>query len=192
MHKQGHPIRGICTGYNSLVTNSENFLKTILKPIVDDCTYAINNQLNFKLKLLDDKLNFNPSAHRVICVDVVSMYNNVNVPRTISYILDQIYQNPTKCFPFKNENGVFLTPPPRELFKRCLLDTFLNYSIFSSAIGTFKQKSGLAMGSSISASLATIFVNLMEQSLVKKYIDEGKVISYQRYADDCLVILKKQ
>ena len=63
--------------------------------------------------------------------------------------------------------------------------------IFKSAIGTFKQKSGLAMGSSISASLATIFVNLMEKTVVKKYIDDGKVISYQRYADDCLVILKK-
>ena len=96
------------------------------------------------------------------------MYNNVNVPRTISYILDQIYQNPTKCFFFKNKDSVFLNPPPRELSKRFLLDTYLNYSIFSSAIGTFKEKSGLAMGSSISASLANIFVNLMEQSIVKK------------------------
>ena len=72
MHKQGHPIKGICTGYNSLVTYSENFLKTIFKPIVDDCSPAINNQLNYKSKLLDDKLKFDPSAHRVICVDVVS------------------------------------------------------------------------------------------------------------------------
>ena len=32
----------------------------------------------------------------------------------------------------------------------------------------------------------------MDQSIVKKYIDEDKVISYQRSADDCVVILEKQ
>ena len=129
--------------------------------------------------------------HRVISVDVVSMYPNVNVPRTISYVLDKIYSDPKKYFPFKNKNNIPLTPPPRELLKRFLLDIFQNYSIFRSAVGTFKQKSGLGMGSSISASLATIFVHLMEKTIVGKYISDEKVISYHRYADDCLVIIKK-
>ena len=120
------------------------------------------------------------------------MFNNVNVPRTISFILDEIYSNPTNYFLFKNKNGVHLTPLLRELLKQFLLDTFLNYSIFNSAIGTLKQKSRLAMGSSISASLASIFVQLMKKTIVKKYIDERQIISYQRYADDCLVIIKKQ
>ena len=47
------------------------------------------------------------------------------------------------------------------------------------------------MGSSISASLSTIFVNLMEQIIVKKYMDENKVISYQRYADDVIIFIRK-
>jgi hypothetical protein len=46
------------------------------------------------------------------------------------------------------------------------------------------------MGSSISASIATIFVNIMEQIVVKKYVDENKVIFYQRYADDVIIIRK--
>ena len=94
LHKSGEPIRGICTGYNSIVTNSETFLKELLKPIVELCTYNITNQLDLKTKLLEDRKNFNSAVHRVISVDVVSMYPNVNVPRTISYILDQIYENP--------------------------------------------------------------------------------------------------
>ena len=72
-----------------------------------------------------------------------------------------------------------------------LLDTFQNFSIFRSPIGVYKQKSGLAMGSSVSASLATIFVNLMEQKVVKKYFLENKLISYQRYADDVILLIKK-
>ena len=47
------------------------------------------------------------------------------------------------------------------------------------------------MGSSVSASLATIFVNLMEQKVVKKYFLENKLISYQRYADDVILLIKK-
>ena len=62
LRKEGNPIRGIITGYNSLVSNSENFLKTLLKPLVENCTYAIKDHLNFKVKLLEDKIHFNPSS----------------------------------------------------------------------------------------------------------------------------------
>ena len=124
IHKNGEPIRGICTGYNSIVTNSENFLKDFLKPLVDECTYAINNQLDFKTKFLEDRVKFNPLLHRVISVDVVSMYPNVNVPRTISYVLNKIYSDPQKYFPFKNKNNIPLTPPPRELLKKFYLTLF--------------------------------------------------------------------
>ena len=86
------------------------------------------------------------------------MYPNVNVPRTISYILDKIYENSEKYFPFKNKSGTPLTPPTREKLKKFLIDTLQNFSIFRSPIGVYKQKLGLSMGSSISASLATIFV----------------------------------
>ena len=119
------------------------------------------------------------------------MYPNVNVPRTISYILDKIYENSEKYFPFKNKSGTPLTPPTREKLKKFLIDTLQNFSICRSPIGVYKQKLGLSMGSSISASLATIFVNLMEQIIVKKYKNENKVISYQRYADDVVILIRK-
>ena len=47
------------------------------------------------------------------------------------------------------------------------------------------------MGSSISACVATIFVNLMEQITVKDFFASGKLISYHRYADDCILIIRK-
>ena len=123
-HKVNEPIRGICTGYNSLVSNSETFLKKLLQPLVDECQYSINNQINFKTKFLEDKTKFDPKIHRVISVDIVSMYSNVNVPRTISYILDKIFENPEKYFPFKNKQGTPLTPPTREKIKKFQIETF--------------------------------------------------------------------
>ena len=81
--------------------------------------------------------------------------------------------------------------PTRENLKQFLLDTFQKYSIFRSPIGVYKQKSGLGMGSSISASISTIYVNLMEQITIKSYLSSGRLISYHRYADDCILIIRK-
>ena len=119
------------------------------------------------------------------------MYPNVNVPRTISHILDRIYEQPRKFFKYKNHNNILLPPPTRANLKQFLLETLQKYSIFRSPTGIFKQKSGLGMGSSISSSISTIFVNLMEQEVVKSYLDSGRLLSYHRYADDCIIIIKK-
>ena len=168
-HKKDKPIRGIVTSFNSLVCNSENFIQTLIQPIVDECEFAVDSLGDFKTKFLKEKTKFIEREHKLVSVDVVNMYNNVNVPRVISHILDKIYSNPRKFFKFKNENNVLLPVPTRENLKLFLLDTFRKYSIFRSPIGVYKQKSGLGMGSAISASISTIFVNLMEQSVVKPF-----------------------
>ena len=189
-HKKDEPIRGIVTSFNSLVCNSENFIQTLIQPIVDECEFAVDSLGDFKTKFLKEKTKFIEPEHKLVSVDVVNMDNNVNVPRVISHILDKIYSNPRKFFKFTNENNVLLPVPTRENLKLFLLDTFQKYSIFRSPIGVYKQKSGLGMGSAISASISTIFVNLMEQSVVKPFLLSGRLVSYHRYADDCILIIK--
>ena len=68
------------TSYNSLVCNIEDFLKTLLEPIVAECEFAVESLADFKTKFLIEKTKFNEEEHRVVSVDVVNMYNNVNVP----------------------------------------------------------------------------------------------------------------
>ena len=75
-------------------------------------------------------------------VDVVNMFNNVNVPRVISHILEKIYSQPRNFFKLKNENGILLPPPTRENLKQFLLDTFKKYSIFRSPIAFLNKKVG--------------------------------------------------
>ena len=124
-------------------------------------------------------------------VDVTNMYNNVNVPRVVSFILEKIYEQPRKYFKYKNDNNVFLPVPTRENLKMFLLNTFQKYSIFRSPLGVYKQKQGLAMGSSISSCIANIYVYLMEKNIVKNYIESGKLVTYHRYADDVILIIRK-
>jgi hypothetical protein len=39
LHKVGHPLRGLATANDALVSNSENFLTILLKPIADKCSF---------------------------------------------------------------------------------------------------------------------------------------------------------
>ena len=48
-HKDGEPIRGIVTSYNSIVCNAETYIKTLLEPIAAECAYTVDN-INFKTK----------------------------------------------------------------------------------------------------------------------------------------------
>ena len=170
------------------IWNAETYLKTLLEPIAAECAYTVDNINDFKTKFLLDKVKFNENEHKILSVDVINMYSNVNVPRVVSYVLEKIYSQPRKYFKFKSETGGFLPVPTRKNF---LLETFQKYSIFRSPIGVYKQKSGLGMGSSISACVANIFVNLMEQITVKDFFASGKLISYLRYAEDCIHIIRK-
>ena len=47
------------------------------------------------------------------------------------------------------------------------------------------------MGSKLSPSLANIFCHMMEKDIIQEYIEQGIILSYHRYVDDCSVILKK-
>jgi hypothetical protein len=167
VHKENFPIRGIVTSYNSIVCNSETFIKKLLAPKVLKCKLSLDSQADFKQKFLLDKTKFNENEHRVLSVDKVNMYPNANVHCTISFIFDIIFEQLRKFFKYKNHNGILLQPPTRENLKMFLLETLQKYSIFRSPTGVFKQKSGFEMGRSISASISRIFVNSMEQEVIK-------------------------
>ena len=142
VHKENFPIRGIVTSYNSIVCNSETFIKELLAPIVLECEFSLDSLADFKQKFLFDKTKFNENEHRVLSVDIVNMYPNVNVPRTISFILDRIFEQPRKFFKYKNHNGILLPPPTRENLKMFLLETLQKYSIFRCRTGVFNPDLG--------------------------------------------------
>ena len=191
MHKTGEPLRGLATAYDALVSNAEEFLKKVLKPISDECSYAVKNTKSLKERFLKDREKFDHRIHKVVCADICQMYSNVNVVRTVSIILDKIYSDPTKYFNFEGKDGLKLPPPKREYLKGFLLKTLQKFSIIKTPLGVYQQKTGLNMGSALSPMLSNIFVHALETKVIKKYADTGKLIHYGRFADDSIIVLHK-
>ena len=81
--------------------------------------------------------------------------------------------------------------PTREQFKLFLLGVLSDFNYFETQIGTFKQVEGLQMGNSISPLLANLFIGCLERSVIKRLIKQGHIITWLRYADDNLAIIKK-
>ena len=63
--------------------------------------------------------------------------------------------------------------------------------VFKTQIGVFKQIDGLPMGGCLSPIIANIFVNMLEDTVVKKFVKQGKIKFWKRYADDIISIAKK-
>ena len=190
-HKAHKAIRPIVTHYNSLVANAQVFIKNLIVPIAKNCKYAIDSPKKFKDRFLPDSLKFDPNLHEICLIDAQKLFTSINVNRTISHILKIIYLKPSNYFKEKDENNNFLPVPDRADLRKFMHGVLLNYNTFSTQIGTFKQRSGLSMGSPLSSSMSDIFLNLMETTLIDKFIKNDEIIHWSRYCDDILVICNK-
>jgi hypothetical protein len=61
-----------------------------------------------------------------------------------------------------------------------------NYFQFNNTF--YQPKQGIAMGSPISGLVPEIFLQYYEQSIVKNCLDNNKIIFYNIYVDDILII----
>ena len=61
-----------------------------------------------------------------------------------------------------------IKPPDRKLLENFLKGVLLDFSSCESLNGFYKQKEGLSMGGLVSPSFANIFVNILEQEIIKK------------------------
>ena len=64
--------------------------------------------------------------HEVACIDAVSLFTSINVPRTVDHIIDIIYENPDLYF---SENNLG-TVPPLNKFKDFFMGVLLQYNCF--------------------------------------------------------------
>ena len=113
---------------------------------------------------MPDSKKFNRQT--IISIDATKLFTSINVNRTISHILKIIYKNPANFFNEKDEFNNLLPFPERSDLRSFLHGVLLNYNIFRTQIGVFKQRSGLSMGSPLSSSMSDIFLNILESTLI--------------------------
>ena len=102
------------------------------------------------------------------------MYSNINVVRCVIFILE--------------EN---ISCSRKEDFKPFMIKILQKFSIVKTLVGVYEKRTGLSMGSSLSPILSNIFVGNLETKIVKKFIENKKIIFHLRFTDDSCLIIKK-
>ena len=191
MHKPESPLRPISQGYASLTNKAEKFLNKMLSPLSNLCEYLINDPKQFKERFLPITEIFDPSEHTVVSFDATKLFTSVDIEEVVDFALKQIYVRPRTFFNDKNKKGNYLPVPARFKFKKFLMGLLTDFSIVKTQIGTYKQVKGLAMGSPLSSLLSNLYVNMMEQRIVKNFEKSGVILCWLRFADDVLCVCKK-
>ena len=72
------------------------------------------------------------------------------------------------------------------------MGVLLKFSAFWCINGYYRQKAGLSMGSKLSPAISNIFLHMMENIVIKQFMDQNILLFYCRYVDDCLLIVRKR
>lgn len=169
-HKEGYPIRGIVTSYDTPNSNLSKFLADILKHLVT-FEHRIKNSMECldrlkKIKMDDDEI--------MISADVINLFNCVPVD-----VVRNIIKN-------KWRHLANYTSLSEDIFFRSL-DICLSSNIFRFQKDLFKQKRGVPIGGSLSPILA----DLVMDDIYKTILAQIKPKEIMIYVDDSFIIVKK-
>jgi len=114
-------------------------------------------------------------------LDITSLYTNVPVGTAIEYILNKCFETVTSLFKGFNLQQF------RKLLELSLLDSYFK---FGGKI--YRQLEGLAMGASLSPTVANIFLNSFETDALEACPPDIKPLFYRRYLDDTFILFHSE
>ena len=115
-----------------------------------------------------------------VSFDVISLFTNVPLKKTINTILDRVYQQ-----------KLVTTSLSRSVLKKLILDTCTK-TAFSFNGQVYEQIDGVSMGASLGPVLANIILTELELVVVNDLINSGTIKFYKRYVDDTLMLIKPE
>ncbi|VDP31192.1 unnamed protein product [Echinostoma caproni] len=171
IHKEGAPTGPIMPMVNSLYHAMAQWLVELLEPIRRRlATHSLRDSFQFVGKTKDLDLQ----EKTMFSLDVVSLFTNVPLLKTVESICDQI----------KARN--MYVGIPVTILKELLLPCTRNVQrLFNSTI--YRQMDGVVMGSPLVPLLAGCFVAKLERSMLSQTI-EG-LAHYSRYMDDIFCVI---
>ncbi|XP_076039346.1 uncharacterized protein LOC143024430 [Oratosquilla oratoria] len=168
-HKAGNPLRPIISQIPTPTYRIAKYLNEILTPYTPSA-YSLLSSKDF-LDIL--KGTPAPEGSNIASLDAESLYTNINVDRTIKFIIQRVYHN---------DNTPTLDIPEHAL--RSLLQLCTKEVPFRSPRGhMYVQTDGVAMGSPLGVLFANFFMGTIEE----KILSEKKPNIYCRYIDDIFV-----
>ena len=113
--------------------------------------------------------------HKMITLGIKNLY--VNLPKQGIIQSTAIWMDRNKvCTDIKEQ----------QILQLLKVITEQNYFQYNNQY--FKSEKGIAMGSPTSATLAEIYLQLIEERYIKHWIEKQNIVYYKRYVDDIFII----
>ena len=155
------------------------YLSNLLNPLTHN-EYTLKDSFDAveRINAIPPELRSN-SEYMFVSLDVVSLFTNVPLKKTVNIILKRIYQD-----------KLINTTLSKRSLKKLILDT-CKKTAFSSNNKIYEQIDGVSMGGSLGPVLANIIMTELEKTVVDNLVQTGVIKFYVRYVDDTLLLIKK-
>ncbi len=175
-HKAGHAIkiRPIVSNINCPSTKMSWLLDKILKPLIQHIPAHLENTAHLVNKLKEIPREIVRSHNYPCSLDVIGLYTSIPHEGAVDIVGDMMME---RNYTFYNLNAHDV---------RSLLLTVLENNFFCFENVIFKQIHGLAMGSSVSAILAILYMGKLELRALN--LLGTRVAFYARYVDDVEIL----
>ena len=171
------PFRPIIDTTGTPHYNVGKFLAKLLNPLAqNECTLRDSFQAVSEIRSIPKELFL--EGYRLVSFDVVSLFTNVPLTKTVKIILDRVL-----------EEKLVATTLSKRTLKKLILDSCTK-TAFSFNNQLFEQIDGVSMGSALGPVLANIILSGFEKLIVSDLIKSGVIKFYRRYVDDTLVLIK--
>jgi hypothetical protein len=118
------------------------------------------------------------SNYKMLTMDIKDLYVNIPIKETINITKQTLINNTINTQTVKE-----ITQAPH---------TILLQNYFQHNGKHYKHNTGIAMGSPISSTTVEIFLQHMEQLLIKHALEQKTIIYYNRYVDIFIIMTKKK
>ena len=166
-HKKPLAIRPIVSGCSGPMSNLASFLDVFLKKQLKDVAAHISDTDHFIREL--SQLPLLPDDFFLVTADAKNLYTTIPQEDGISALLQR-----KDTLPF----------PPHLVRTALNLVLKKNFFIFNGVL--YHQKTGVAMGSPISPTLAVVFMDRIESTFLTSRV--LKPLLYRRYIDDVFLV----
>ncbi|XP_075167527.1 uncharacterized protein LOC142239619 [Haematobia irritans] len=174
IHKEGYPLRPICSSINAPSSQLCKFVVNILKNIIQNSKYNIRDSVQFRNKIKDLTTE---EDEKIVSFDVISLFPSIPVELALT-IIEQRWDE-IKEFTKMTQN-TFL-----RILKFCIMEN--RYFQFEEKI--YKQKKGLPMGSPASPIVADIVMEKLLMDCENKLTTKPKILL--KYVDDLFAVTHK-
>ena len=173
LHKPGNPLRPIVSCIDSPFYKMSKFLSDTLSKVVGKTKSFIRDSFHFRNFIKHQRI---PQNYMLASLDVISLYTNIPL-ELIETVIEEYWDKIKHHTKLPKKDFLYA-------LKICVTSTFFQYQE-----EFYKQISGVAMGGPVSAVVANLVMEYIEEKILASL--KCNVTFYKRFVDDCITCFPK-